>query len=143
MSIQIIHDSNAVFDIVVNPFLRQVTIFHIPSRARVVWEYEELDEWHSYEFRDGEYDFHLLYEDCMEFAVYAIGDYSQSIPHNLSLEFQEQEMKSEEKFKKKIMYCKICQRPTVHALSKSQTFWACGCGTIIRIDTVSKTGDIK
>ena len=26
---------------------------------------------------------------------------------------------------------------TVHALSKSGTFYACGCGEIIRIDTVS------
>ena len=46
-------------------------------------------------------------------------------------------MKSEEKFRKMIKYCRVCERPTVHALSTSETFWSCGCGEIIRIDTVS------
>lgn len=46
-------------------------------------------------------------------------------------------MKAEEKFRKQIKYCRACKRPTVHALSKSNTFWACGCGEIIRVDTVS------
>lgn len=52
-------------------------------------------------------------------------------------------MKSEAKFKLKIMYCRACERPTVHALSTSETFWACGCGEIIRIDTVSHKKEEK
>ena len=51
-------------------------------------------------------------------------------------------MKSEDRWETVIKYCKACERMTVHALSKSGTFYACGCGEIIRIDTVSnKTGD--
>ena len=42
-----------------------------------------------------------------------------------------------------IKYCKTCERPTSHALSKSGTFWACGCGDIIRIDTVSNKKEEK
>lgn len=48
-------------------------------------------------------------------------------------------MKSELKFTKKIMYCRNCERPTVHALSTSESYWACGCGEIIKIDTVSNS----
>lgn len=50
-------------------------------------------------------------------------------------------MKAEKNFTKQIKYCTFCDRMTVHALAKSGTFWACGCGEVIRIDTVSKIGD--
>lgn len=52
-------------------------------------------------------------------------------------------MKSEDKFRLQIKFCRNCQRPTVHATSKSETFWACGCGEIIRIDTVSNKKEEK
>lgn len=52
-------------------------------------------------------------------------------------------MKSEHKWKTVIKYCKACDRPTVHALSQSGTFYACGCGEIIRIDIVSKDKEEK
>lgn len=47
-------------------------------------------------------------------------------------------MKAEDKWKTVMKYCRNCERMTVHALSKSGTFYACGCGEIIIIDTVSK-----
>lgn len=52
-------------------------------------------------------------------------------------------MKSEEKYKTSMKFCKTCERMTLHALSKSETFWACGCGDIIRIDTVSNKKEEK
>lgn len=55
---QIIHDSNAVFDITVNPFLKVTTIEHLPTSTVEVWSYDELDEWKSFSF-EVEYDFHF------------------------------------------------------------------------------------
>lgn len=90
---QIIHDSNAVFDITINPFLQMITIEHIGSSEIHIWGYEELDDWHAYIFKSTSevYDFHLLYEEHVEFSAYKVNDnkadYSKSIPLNLHLEF--------------------------------------------------------
>lgn len=89
---QIIHDSNAVFDISVNPFLRCVTIEHFKSSLIEIWNYEHLDEWKSFRFGDNEYDFHFLYDERMEFSIYpvmmpGVTDTLTSIPYNLSIEF--------------------------------------------------------
>lgn len=46
-------------------------------------------------------------------------------------------MKAEHKWTTVMKLCRNCGRYTVHALSKSGDFYACGCGEIIRIDTVS------
>ena len=52
-------------------------------------------------------------------------------------------MKSEHKWKTMMKFCRRCERQTLHALSQSETFWACGCGEIIRIDTVSNKEENK
>ncbi len=89
---QIIHDSNAVFDVTINPFLQEITVEHLDSSEIHVWIYEEIDEWHSFIFgMDDVYDFHLLYDEHIEFSAYKVNDnkadYSKSIPLNLHLEF--------------------------------------------------------
>ena len=33
-----------------------------------------------------------------------------------------------------IQHCVHCDTPTVHALSKSQDYYACGCGEIINVE---------
>lgn len=46
-------------------------------------------------------------------------------------------MKHEKQFTLQIKYCSNCKRMTVHAMSKTGTFWSCACGEIIRVDTMS------
>ena len=88
---QIIHDSNAVFDISVNPFLREIHIIHLPSDIEYIWEYDDIDEWVSHSFMGDMYDFHFLYEEKMEFSIYKVVDniphYNKEVPLNLHIEF--------------------------------------------------------
>ena len=37
-----------------------------------------------------------------------------------------------------IQYCVHCDTPTVHALSKSQEFYACGCGSQIFVEVIGE-----
>lgn len=83
---QIIHNTKAVFDVTINPFLKIITIEHLPTSMVEAWSYDELDEWKSISF-DVEYDFHFLYDENMEFYIYKIGEYENCIPLNLHIEF--------------------------------------------------------
>lgn len=69
---QIIHNTDAVFDVTVNPFLREIHIIHIPTDIEYIWEYDDIDEWASHSFEGKTYDFHLLYEwgDTFQFSIY-------------------------------------------------------------------------
>lgn len=84
---QIIHNTEAVFDVSVNPFLQEIAITHVTSGESVIWRYIEIDEWYAYPFGEIVYDFHLLYDDLLDFSIYYIGEYNVTIPHNLHIEF--------------------------------------------------------
>lgn len=87
----IIMDTDAKFNISVNPFLQEVNIIHLPSRSPRVWRYKELDEWREITFEDGSYDFHFEYTEHLEFHIYPVqnGETNtlECIPLNLSIEF--------------------------------------------------------
>lgn len=84
---QIIIDTEAVFDVTVNPFLKLITIEHIGSSIFHQWNYEELDEWHIFHFSSRNYDFHFLYDEHLEFYAHPINDYEKTLPINLHIEF--------------------------------------------------------
>lgn len=87
---QIIHDSNAVFDVTVDPFLREINIVHLPTKIEYIWEYDDIDEWVSHSFLGDLYDFHLLYEDKLEFSAYEWDEepkYDTHVPINLYIKF--------------------------------------------------------
>lgn len=87
---QIIHDTEAVFDVAVDPFLREIQIIHKPTDIEYIWEYDDIDEWISHSFEGKIYDFHFLYEDKMEFSIYEWDEepkYEQCVPLNLHIKF--------------------------------------------------------
>ena len=86
---QLTHDSNAVLSISVNPFLRCITIEHLPSSKFDVWNYgTKLDVWRTYEFENEEFDIHFYYNKRMEVYAYRVIDgFNHVVPINLSIEF--------------------------------------------------------
>lgn len=86
---QIVNDSKAVLTVKINPWLKEIDIIHIATREAYTYVYEEVDEWFSYHFGDEVYDFHILYDDGLDFSVYPVingeVDYTTIVPHNLHL----------------------------------------------------------
>ena len=96
---QIVHNTEAMFSVSINPYLRRIQIINLePGDAgaeMVTWRYKELDEWYSTWFtKRGErrlFDFHFEYDDSTNFSICPViagnTDTTKSIPHNLYIEF--------------------------------------------------------
>jgi len=83
---RIITDSNALFSVEINPWLREITVEHIPGFRKLHYKYTELDEWFGWVVDGYDYDFHLLYDDELDFSIYRVVDgFSSSIPYNLDI----------------------------------------------------------
>jgi hypothetical protein len=83
------NNANAEFDVAINPFTRKIIIVNLESKDSYVYTYEDIDEWFSYSFQNRMYDFHILYDDGLDFSIYPVinnkGDYTKSVPYNLDV----------------------------------------------------------
>ncbi len=95
-----ISDTNAIMDVVVNPFTREVIITHKTKREtyELSLTFEDIDEWQGFD-TDKQYDAHFLYEEGegFSFEIYPViadksngkpyvrTDTTKSIPINLDI----------------------------------------------------------
>ncbi len=90
---RIINDTNAVFDVEINPFLQIIKIKRVGiSDTCLIRPYKGIEDNFSYE-SGRKYDFHFLYEDGLSFKIYAVNsndetDYSKEIPYSLDIIIQ-------------------------------------------------------